>query len=234
MSILLPQRRIPNVEELNDKEEVVDNVHIFLQWICFYFLYKNEYKNALIFYVAKLIFIITFIEVIRPVIKQMKICHPYFQQYQIWYLIHPSNYYNILNALVLLLFWYCKIRKKVRQSNKSTNTAFLLLLCLKSCTVILLSVVRPRHERDELLLFYAYLFHVPHYISYTNTINQSNCKRMVPSKWTMHIVNQVLPQVALSVSIVTILCTCTRIKFSSWCKRIGHTYRIKEGKGSWR
>ena len=161
-------------------------------------------------------------------------CHPYFQQYQIWYLIHPSNYYNILNALVLLLFWYCKIRKKVRQSNKSTNTAFLPLLSLKSCTVILLSVVRPRHERDELLLFYAYLFHVPHYISYTNTINQSNCKRMVPSKWTMHIVNQVLPQVALSVSIVTILCTCTSIKFSSWCKRIGHTYRIKEGKGSWR
>ena len=48
---------------------------------------------------------------------------------------------------------------------------------------------------------------------------------MVPSKWTVHILNQVPPQVALSVSIVTMLCTCTSIKFSMWCKGIGHTYR---------
>ena len=45
MSILLPQRRISNVEELNDKEEVEDkNVHIYIQLFYFYINSKNKFE----------------------------------------------------------------------------------------------------------------------------------------------------------------------------------------------
>ena len=115
-----------------------------------------------------------------------------------------------INALVHLLL-FSEMKKNYKNINAQTWVPF---FCLKLA-------------RSTSCCYFMRTFSMYHYQPESTTVwiwyHQNG----------LHILNQLLPQVALSISIFTILCTCTSIKFCCDAEERAHIIK-KEGKGSWK